>query len=100
MRAIAQEDIESIDVLKDASAGAIYGTRAAAGVILITTKQAKAGNVRVTYTGEFSTEFIRKKPELLTAKNILRFFPMYRISVTRLTGMMKLPTAILSRSST
>ena len=35
MRAINQEDIESIDVLKDASAGAIYGTRAAGGVILI-----------------------------------------------------------------
>ena len=75
MRAIAQEDIESIDVLKDASAGAIYGTRAAAGVILITTKQAKAGNVRVTYTGEFSTEFIRKKPELLTAKEYLEILP-------------------------
>ncbi len=67
-RAIAQEDIESIDVLKDASAGAIYGTRAAAGVILITTKNAKAGNVRVTYTGEFSTEFVRKKPDLLNAE--------------------------------
>ncbi len=75
MRAVAPEDIESIDVLKDASAGAIYGTRAAAGVILITTKQAKAGNVRVTYTGEFSTEFIRKKPELLTAKEYLEILP-------------------------
>ncbi len=75
MRAVAPEDIESIDVLKDASAGAIYGTRAASGVILITTKQAKAGNVRVTYTGEFSTEFIRKKPELLTAKEYLEILP-------------------------
>ncbi|MDE6610813.1 MAG: SusC/RagA family TonB-linked outer membrane protein, partial [Muribaculaceae bacterium] len=68
MRAIAQEDIESIDVLKDASAGAIYGTRAAAGVILITTKNAKAGKVSVTYTGEFSTDFIRNKPELMNAE--------------------------------
>ncbi|MDE6543736.1 MAG: SusC/RagA family TonB-linked outer membrane protein, partial [Muribaculaceae bacterium] len=67
MRAIAPEDIESIDVLKDASAGAIYGTRAAAGVILITTKKAQVGTVRVTYTGEFTTEFLRKKPELLSA---------------------------------
>ena len=40
MRALNQEDIESVDVLKDASAGAIYGTRAAGGVILVTTKQA------------------------------------------------------------
>ncbi len=68
MRAIAQEDIESIDVLKDASAGAIYGTRAASGVILITTKKAKAGNVRVTYTGEFSTEFLRDKPNIMNAE--------------------------------
>ena len=75
MRAITQEDIESIDVLKDASAGAIYGTRAANGVILITTKQAKAGNVRVTYTGEFSTEFIRKKPEMLTAAEYVANVP-------------------------
>ncbi|MDE6422083.1 MAG: TonB-dependent receptor plug domain-containing protein, partial [Muribaculaceae bacterium] len=43
IRAINQEDIQSIDVLKDASAGAIYGTRAAAGVILVTTKRAKEG---------------------------------------------------------
>ncbi len=68
MRAIAQEDIESIDVLKDASAGAIYGTRAASGVILITTKKAKQGAVRVTYSGEFSTDFIRNKPELMNAE--------------------------------
>ncbi len=75
-RSIAQEDIESIDVLKDASAGAIYGTRAAAGVILITTKSAKnSGNVRVTYTGEFSTEFIRKKPEVLSAAEYLEYVP-------------------------
>ena len=68
MRAVAPEDIESIDVLKDASAGAIYGTRAASGVILITTKKAKAGNVRVTYTGEFSTEFLRDKPNIMNAE--------------------------------
>ena len=75
MRAITQEDIESIDVLKDASAGAIYGTRAAAGVILITTKKAKTGKVQVTYTGEFATEFVRKKPDLLTAKEYVSTLP-------------------------
>ena len=65
MRAINQEDIESIDVLKDASAGAIYGTRAAGGVILITTKRAKQGSVTANYTGEFSFETVRKYPELV-----------------------------------
>lgn len=71
IRSIAQEDIESIDVLKDASAGAIYGTRAAAGVILITTKTAKAGKTRVTYSGEFSTDFLRDTPILLNRDEYL-----------------------------
>lgn len=71
IRSIAQEDIESIDILKDASAGAIYGTRAAAGVILITTKQAKAGKVRVTYSGEFSTDFMRNTPTMLNRDEYL-----------------------------
>lgn len=66
-RSLNQEDIESIDVLKDASAGAIYGTRAAGGVILITTKQAADGPVKVMYTGEFSTEGVRTRPEVLSA---------------------------------
>lgn len=56
LRSISQEDIQSIDVLKDASAGAIYGTRAAGGVILVTTKKAKEGPITLSYTGELSTE--------------------------------------------
>uniref|UniRef100_UPI003217FC9D SusC/RagA family TonB-linked outer membrane protein n=1 Tax=uncultured Draconibacterium sp. TaxID=1573823 RepID=UPI003217FC9D len=67
LRSLNQEDIESVDVLKDASAGAIYGTRAAAGVILITTKQAKIDKVRVDYTAEVSTESVRKRPEMLSS---------------------------------
>ncbi len=66
-RALSNEDIASIDVLKDASAGAIYGTRAAGGVILITTKKGKTGRVTASYTGEFSTETVRNKPEMLSA---------------------------------
>ena len=66
-RAINPEDIESVDVLKDASAGAIYGTRAAGGVILVTTRKASEGKIKVTYTGELSTETVRSKPDLLSA---------------------------------
>lgn len=76
IRSVNQEDILSIDVLKDASAGAIYGTRAAAGVILITTKQGQItneGKIKFTYTGEFSTESIRKRPEVLSAKEYLEY---------------------------
>ncbi len=76
IRSVNQEDIQSIDVLKDASAGAIYGTRAAAGVILITTKQGQSsedGRIKFTYTGEFTTESIRKRPEVLSAKEYLQY---------------------------
>lgn len=67
IRSLNQEDIASIDVLKDASAGAIYGTRAAGGVILITTKQAQEGKINVSYTAEVSKEIVRRRPEVLSA---------------------------------
>ncbi|MDE6422302.1 MAG: SusC/RagA family TonB-linked outer membrane protein [Muribaculaceae bacterium] len=62
------EEIESIDVLKDASAGAIYGTRAAAGVILITTKRGQAGRTHVTYNCEVTVDHMRKRPHMLSAE--------------------------------
>lgn len=71
LRAINQEDIVSIDVLKDASAGAIYGTRAAGGVILITTKQAEEGPMKLSYTGEFVMETVRKGIDVLNAKEFI-----------------------------
>lgn len=54
------QDIESVSVLKDAASAAIYGSRAANGVILITTKSGKAGKVKVDYNGYVSFESIRK----------------------------------------
>ncbi len=54
------QDIESISVLKDAASSAIYGSRAANGVILITTKTGKAGKLKVDYNGYVSFESIRK----------------------------------------
>jgi iron complex outermembrane receptor protein len=50
---INQNNIESITVLKDASATAIYGSRASNGVIIITTKKGKAGDLQVSYKGTF-----------------------------------------------
>ncbi|MCT4590905.1 MAG: SusC/RagA family TonB-linked outer membrane protein [Carboxylicivirga sp.] len=73
INSVNREDVQSIDVLKDASAGAIYGTRAAGGVILITTKQAQAGKMQLSYTGEFTTETILEKPELLSAEQFLEY---------------------------
>jgi TonB-linked SusC/RagA family outer membrane protein len=50
-------DIESFDILKDASATALYGARAMNGVVVITTKRGKAGRFSVNYTGNYSTQF-------------------------------------------
>lgn len=66
MNILQKEDIVSIDVLKDASAGAIYGTRASGGVILVTTRMGQIGKPVVSYTGEFTTETVRKKAEVLS----------------------------------
>ncbi|HLZ87624.1 MAG TPA: SusC/RagA family TonB-linked outer membrane protein, partial [Puia sp.] len=60
-------DIESIEVLKDAASQAIYGARAAAGVILVTTKKGKAGTMRVSYDGYTGTQAPARKLHLLNA---------------------------------
>jgi TonB-linked SusC/RagA family outer membrane protein len=60
-------DIENMTVLKDASAAAIYGSRAAGGVVLITTKKAKSGKPTIQYDGSASRKIVGLKPELLTA---------------------------------
>ena len=70
-RSVQQEDIKSIDVLKDGSAAAIYGTQAAGGVILITTKRPEAGPLKVTYTTELSIETVRKRPEMLSPEDFI-----------------------------
>ena len=53
------DDIESFDILKDGSATSIYGAKAMAGVIVVTTKKGKAGQTRINYTGEYT---MRAKP--------------------------------------
>jgi len=61
---ISSEEIESIEVLKDASAQAIYGARASNGVILVNTKKGKEGPLTVTYSGYFAIEEIYKNFDL------------------------------------
>lgn len=68
LSAVLPSDIESIDVLKDGSAAAIYGTRANHGVILITTKRGKVGKSSIEYSGTASTGFIAKRPRILSAQ--------------------------------
>lgn len=70
---VSPDDIESIDVLKDGSAAAIYGTRGTNGVIIITTKRASTDiRGRVDYSGYLSTQAIRKKTEMLDADDYHR----------------------------
>jgi len=65
---VAPEDIESIDVLKDGSAAAIYGSRGTNGVVLITTKKAKGDNInQVEYSGYMSTSTIAKRLDFCDA---------------------------------
>jgi TonB-linked SusC/RagA family outer membrane protein len=60
-------DIESIEVLKDAASAAIYGARAASGVILVTTKKGKAGKPMISYNGYYGTQAPAHKLDLLNA---------------------------------
>lgn len=64
-------DIESIDVLKDGASSAIYGARAANGVILITTKQGVSGKIQVSYDGFVGVQNVNKMPSLLNAKQYM-----------------------------
>lgn len=70
---IAPEDIETFNVLKDAASTAIYGSRGANGVIIITTKKGKAGKTSVNFSSKFSVESIAKKLDLLTADELRNF---------------------------
>ncbi|MEE9166679.1 MAG: TonB-dependent receptor [Candidatus Neomarinimicrobiota bacterium] len=67
------DDIASLDILKDASAAAIYGARGGNGVILITTKQGKPGGLSLTYNGYTSSSTVSEKLDLLTAKDYLDY---------------------------
>ncbi len=73
-------DIERIDVLKDAASCAIYGSAAANGVILVTTKQGKEGKVSVDYDGNVGWSNIYRLPQMLTAKQYMDVMDMVRFN--------------------
>jgi len=78
LNTVAPEDVESVDVLKDGSAAAIYGTRGNNGVILITTKQfkAKGGGINnVEYSGYISTSQISKRLDMQNAEEFKAMYP-------------------------
>lgn len=69
---LANSDIESVEVLKDASASAIYGARAANGVVLVTTKSGKEGKPVITYNGSASYRNISKKLDVLSTYEFVK----------------------------
>lgn len=71
LNGINPNDIESIDVLKDAASAAIYGARAANGVILVTTKQGKEGKISITYDGFVGWSNPYRQPGTLNARQYM-----------------------------
>jgi TonB-dependent starch-binding outer membrane protein SusC len=71
---INPNDIESVEVLKDASAGAIYGARAANGVILITTKRGKAGKTSVSFNYQTGTSKATRRVQFLNSQQYAELF--------------------------
>ncbi|RLJ76827.1 SusC/RagA family TonB-linked outer membrane protein [Pedobacter alluvionis] len=70
---LAPSDIENIDILKDASSTAIYGSRAANGVIIVTTKRSKSGQARLSYSGYAAVEKVSKKYDMLSAPELRQY---------------------------
>ena len=66
-------DIESIDILKDASATAIYGSRGANGVIIITTKQGKTGKINMNYSGSVTAETLQDEIEMMNSAEYIEW---------------------------
>jgi len=72
LTALSPDDIESIEVLKDASASAIYGSRAANGVVLITTKRGKSGEMAVSYENYFGFQGVNERVDMLNGGEYLQ----------------------------
>lgn len=73
LNSLSLQDIQSIDVLKDASATAIYGARGANGVVIVTTKTGKQGKVKLNYTGFVGVKTLRNQLEVLDPQEYLEF---------------------------
>lgn len=73
-------DIERIDVLKDAASCAIYGSAAANGVILVTTKQGKQGKIQVSYDGNVGWSNVYRMPKMLNAKQYMEVMDQVRFN--------------------
>src|SRR5207344_2366792 len=74
MNQINPNDVESVDVLKDASATAIYGARGANGVVIVSTKRGSPGSMRFNYSGYTGSQNVSKHIDLLNADEFAKMF--------------------------
>ena len=79
---VAPDDIASIDILKDAAATAIYGNRAANGVIIISTKKGRKGQSLVTYSGYVGTEKVSRELDMMDATQLRAFVTKNNLAFT------------------
>ncbi|MFT3935072.1 MAG: TonB-dependent receptor [Chitinophagaceae bacterium] len=79
---IAPDDIASIDVLKDAAATAIYGNRASSGVIMVTTKRGKKGQMQVAYNGYIGVEKVSSRLKVMDASQLRAFLTKNNLAFT------------------
>ncbi|WP_412468497.1 SusC/RagA family TonB-linked outer membrane protein [Pedobacter sp. KLB.chiD] len=79
---LAPDDIASIDVLKDAAASAIYGNRAANGVIMVTTKRGVAGSAQIAYNGYFGVENVSNRYDMMNAGQLKAFLAKTNSALT------------------
>ncbi|MEJ7830557.1 MAG: SusC/RagA family TonB-linked outer membrane protein, partial [Segetibacter sp.] len=99
------QDIESIQVLKDATSAAIYGTRAANGVIIVTTRQGKVGRTQVTYESFAGVQVVtdKMKPDLLNNMEYIEYLqrttgPTFKHPVFGQNGSFAVPERIVVSS--
>lgn len=79
---ITPDDIASVDVLKDAAATAIYGNRGANGVIMVTTKRGKKGQMQVTYSGYVGLEKVSNKLKMMDAPQLRDFLKKNNLALS------------------
>ena len=87
------QDIESIDVLKDASATAIFGSRGANGVIIVTTKQGKSGKIVVNFNSNITSETLNDSREMFNAADYITYrrWAYYYAGLNQTTGVSTFP---------
>ena len=97
---INPNDIESFTILKDASAAAIYGSRASNGVIIITTKKGSSGSPEFNYSSNVTIGKVGKKIDMMNGKQFTNFIQTYHPSLTNSLGIDDPSTAVIDDLST